>query len=243
MKQLKTFIDESLIKSYDTNKLKKQLRNKYDILDFYDYNSDDVHRFVISVSPEMFHSITDNAGFYKTIDLYGYIITEVKHIENKNVYDIHLEPNYGIKCNDFVYKQCKGILWHITPKRNESNIDKHGIKPFEGKTYRIFNKRVFFVCGELDVIKNIKHVINQLQLNSNDYVIYKINLFRHRSKPYNVNFYHDPSNPSNKCCVYGNAVFFPHLIEDKFTNINDVLCNIDVNVIERYNHRIIIRRI
>lgn len=239
MKLLRNYIKESLIKSYDTEKLKKYLKRKYRVIDFHDYDSVNVHRFVMTI--KNLNNVIDDVVFYKTIDLYGYVITEINYIKSLNVYDIHLEPNFGVKCNDFIYNQCNGIIWHVTSKTNEHNIDSKGIRPFEGTSYRIFNERTFFVCGETkeSIIENINCIMDQLRHRS--YVIYKINLCNHRSKPYNVNFYHDTSNPDNKNCIYSNAVFFPHLIERKYYDMEDIKNDLNQTVIERCGRKIIIR--
>lgn len=149
MKLLRNYIEESLIKSYDTEKLKKHLKRKYHVIDFHDYDSMNVYRFVMTI--KNLNNIIDDPALYKTIDLYWYTITEINYIKSLNVYDIHLEPNFGVKCNDFIYNQCDGIIWHVSSKTNEHNIniDKKGIRPFEGNNYRIFNERAFLFAEKL----------------------------------------------------------------------------------------------
>ena len=57
MKTLVKYIDESLIKSYDTEKLKKALNKKYKIDDFHDYKSksDEPKRFSLSVDEDLYN--------------------------------------------------------------------------------------------------------------------------------------------------------------------------------------------
>lgn len=222
MKTLKKSLEESLIASYDTDKLKAAITKKYGITEFHDHvsKSDNPHRFVLSVNKEMYGKLNADTAFFKLADFYGYTFTEVT--QYNGVYYIHLEPNFGKKCNNFVYDDCKGIIWHITDQENSKDIINDGITPFKGKSYRRFTERAFFCCGTTreEIVENIKATIKELGIKT--YIVYKIDLSRHRQKPYNVNFYYDPSAIDCKNHIYANAVFFPHLIEKKFYNIADI---------------------
>lgn len=237
MKTLVNYIDESLIKSYDTEKLKKALNKKYGIDDFHDYKSksDEPKRFAFSVDEDLYNRLMDDEGFFKLIDLYGYTLTEINCIDNK-IYDIHLEPNFGKKCNELVYDKCNGIVWHISKKKFEKYITYDGIKPRVGENYRVFSERVFLSCGETsqEIVDNVKFLLKQLAIPEGKYVIYKINLKRSHHHPYNVNFYYDPSEDDKHNFIYANAIFFPHLIVNEFHSIDEMkndLKKIDENLV------------
>lgn len=237
MKNLVDYIDESLIKSYDTEKLKKALNKKYKINDFHDYKSksDEPKRFAFGTDEDLYNKLMSDEGFFKLIDLYGYTLTEINCIDNK-IYDLHLEPNFGKKCNELVYDKCNGIVWHVSKKKFEEFVAKDGIKPRAGKDYRIFSERVFLSCGETsqEMVDNVKFLIKQLAIPEGKYVIYKIDLKRNRHHPYNVNFYYDPSEDDKHNFIYANAIFFPHLIVNEFHSIDEMqndLKKIDENLV------------
>ena len=237
MKNLSDYIDESLIKSYNTDKLKNALNKKYGIEDFYDHKSksDEPKRVALSVDKDLYNRLMDDEGFFKLIDLYGYTLTEINCIDKK-IYDLHLEPNFGKKCNELVYDKCNGIIWHVSKKEFEEFIVKDGVKPRTGENYRSFSERVFLSCGETskEIVDNVKFLIKQLAILEGEYVIYKINLKRNRHHPYNVNFYYDPSEDDKHNFIYANAIFFPHLIVNKFHSIDEMqndLKKIDENLV------------
>ena len=237
MKNLSDYIDESLIKSYDTEKLKNALNKKYGIEDFHDYKSksNEPKRFALSVNENLYNRLINDEGFFKLIDLYGYTLTEINCIDKK-IYDLHLEPNFGKKCNELVYDKCNGIVWHISKKKHKHAINKVGIKPYSGEDYRIFNERVFLSCGETsqEIINNVKFLLKQLAIPEGEHVIYKIDLKRNCHHPYNVNFYYDPSEDDKHNFIYANAIFFPHLIVNEFYSIDEMqndLKKIDENLV------------
>lgn len=213
-------------------KLKKALNKKYGIEDLHECKS---KGFTINVDEDLYNRLASDAGFFKLIDLYGYTLTEINCIDNKT-YDLHLEPNFGKKCNELVYDKCNGIVWHVSKKKHEPVINKVGIKPYPGEDYRIFNERVFLSCGETsqEIINNVKFLIKQLAIPEGKYVIYKIDLKRNRHHPYNVNFYYDPSEDDKHNFIYANAIFFPHLIINEFHSIDEMqndLKKIDENLV------------
>ena len=241
MKNLADYIEESLIKLYDTEKLKSVLKKKYDIIDFHDFEtkSDKPNRFVMTVSLETYEKLETDEGFEKLIDLCGYVPTEVRLAnEEGNIIDIHLEPNFGKKCNSLVYDKCDGIIWHVSRKKYKNAINDKGLIPFIGEKYRRFTERVFLSCGETsqEIIDNIQFLIEQLRLKEGDYIIYKIDLKRNKKHPYNVNFYYDPAEDNVHNFIYANAVFFPHLFVNEFESIDELrddLKKIDENLVLR----------
>lgn len=211
MKSLKEKINESLIMSYDSNKLIKKLNTYFKIEEIYKHKSkSDIQRFSFKISPEEFEKVYDEKLF-KILDFYGYYITEINYITNENKYVISFEPIFGKKCNDLIYKECNGIVYHVTKKKFISLIRKKGLIPMEGKLYRNFTERIFLSCGKdnEEIINNINAIISQI--TNNDYVILKINLNKHH---YNIDFYFDPSEDNIHNFIYCNAYFPPHIIEE-----------------------------
>ena len=138
-------------------------------------------------------------------------LKKVKEIKAENNQILRFEPIFGQKCNDLVYKECNGVIYHITDDRFIDKIRKKGLISFRNSNYRNFSDRVFFSCGKnkKEIIDNLKNVIKQLE--KINYHILKIDLNKYK---YNVDFYFDPSEDDKHNYIYANAYFYPHMIEE-----------------------------
>lgn len=229
MKTLTTFIKESLIKSYDHDKLINKIKNRYKdkIKEINILNSNsEVKSFSFSFDSKYVDDIDYDESLYKLLDFFGYYISEFKHINNEDIYLLSIEPLFSEKCTDFVKKDCKGIVYHCTSELSYKNyISKRGLTPKEGTTYRQFSERAFLFCGKdkKDIIDNVKKIIEQL--DKKDYTIIKIDVSK-----YNVDFYRDSyQNESDNNFIYANAVFHPSRITNigKLEDLEKHLPNID----------------
>ena len=214
MKNINNYIDESLTKSYDSNILIKKLKNKYKekINDIHIQKSkSNIQSFSIQFDEQYMYDIVYDESLYKLLDLFGYYVTEYKEIKTENNQILRFEPIFGQKCNDLVYKECNGVIYHITDDRFIDKIRKKGLIPFRNSNYRNFSDRVFFSCGKnkKEIIDNLKNIIKQLE--KINYHILKIDLNKYK---YNVDFYFDPSEDDKHNYIYANAYFYPHMIDE-----------------------------
>lgn len=214
MKTINNYIDESLTKSYDSNILIKKLKNKYKekINNIHIQKSkSNVQSFSIQFDEQYMYDIVYDESLYKLLDLFGYYVTEYKEIKTENNQILRFEPIFGQKCNDLVYKECNGVIYHITDDKFIDKIRKKGLIPFRNSNYRNFSDRVFFSCGKnkKEIIDNLKNVIKQLE--KINYHILKIDLNKYK---YNVDFYFDPSEDDKHNYIYANAYFYPHMIDE-----------------------------
>lgn len=214
MKNINNYIDESLTKSYDSNILINKLKNKYKekINNIHIQKSkSNVQSFSIQFDEQYMYDIVYDESLYKLLDLFGYYVTEYKEIKTENNQILRFEPIFGQKCNDLVYKECNGVIYHITDDRFIDKIRKKGLIPFRNSNYRNFSDRVFFSCGKnkKEIIDNLKNIIKQLE--KINYHILKIDLNKYK---YNVDFYFDPSEDDKHNYIYANAYFYPHMIEE-----------------------------
>lgn len=214
MKNINNYIDESLTKSYDSDILIKKLKNKYKekINNIHIQKSkSNVQSFGIQFNEQYMYDIVYDESLYKLLDLFGYYVTEYKEIKTENNQILRFEPIFGQKCNDLVYKECNGVIYHITDDRFIDKIRKKGLIPFRNSNYRNFSDRVFFSCGKnkKEIIDNLKNIINQLE--KINYHILKIDLNKYK---YNVDFYFDPSEDDKHNYIYANAYFYPHIIDE-----------------------------
>ena len=224
MKTLK----ESLIKSYDTNKLIDKIKKRYnDIEVTLNPSKSDESLFRIKFNNnDDYENFLEDIYIQKQLDFFGYYSTE----KLDNELSIFIEPNFGTKCTKFVYDNCNGLIFHVTFKKTYNKFIKgEGLKPFEG-TYRKFTERSFFICGETkeEIIDNIELIIKQKGYLKDDYVILMIDLNKHK---YNVDFYYDPSEDSWHNCIYCNA-WFPITYITEIKKLSDLEVNIDENLKE-----------
>lgn len=214
MKNINNYIDESLTKSYDPDILINKLKNKYKekINNIYAQKSkSNVQSFSIQFDEQYMYDIVYDESLYKLLDLFRYYVTEYKEIKTENNQILRFEPIFGQKCNDLVYKECNGVIYHITDDRFIDKIRKKGLIPFRNSNYRNFSDRVFFSCGKnkKEIIDNLKNIIKQLE--KINYHILKIDLNKYK---YNVDFYFDPSEDDKHNYIYANAYFYPHMIDE-----------------------------
>jgi len=220
MKNLK----ESLIKSYDTNKLINIIEKKYkDIrISLYPSKSNESLFYIEFNNKDDYNKFQIDQYIQKQLDFFGYYITEI----NNEQLVIFIEPNFGTKCTNFVYNECNGLVWHITSEEKYQLIKEQGIKPFIGnkKRYRYFTERIFLSCGENkdEIIDNIDFLIDQLSIKNP--IILLIDL--KDPKKYNIDFYYDPSEDNWHNYIYCNAWIPPKYIS-RINNIEDIKINID----------------
>ena len=229
MKDIKNHIEESLIKSYDTNKLIDKIKNKYKDIEVLLYPSkSNESLFSISFNDKNdYEKFLEDIYIQKQLDFFGYYITE--KIDKVNT--VYIEPNFGTKCTKFVYNECNGLIFHITNKSIfENKIKYKGLKPKIGniKKYRYFKERIFLICGKTidEIIDNIELIIEQKGYKKDDYIILMIDL---KENKYNVDFYYDPSEDNWHNCIYCNA-YFPYEYITEIKNITDIKANIDENL-------------
>lgn len=137
-----------------------------------------------------------------------------EEIRKRYIFKKYIYPN---EQNTLVYKECNGIVWHVTKNENLKSILHKGIYPKKDSNYRKFSSRVFFTCGKTrqEIFDNVKFIIEE-QLQFAKYNILKVDVNR-----YNVNFYYDTLNKKEHNCVYSNAIFYPNLITNIASNLND----------------------
>jgi len=225
MKNIKNHIEESLIKSYDTNKLIDKIKNKYKNINInlHPSKSDESLFYIEFNDKNDYENFLEDIYIQKQLDFFCYYITEKI---DKNL-SIAIEPNFGTKCTKFVYEKCNGLIFHITSKEKyDKFIKDKGLKPFEGKIYRKFSERIFFITGETinEIIENIEFINDQLNIKNS--VILMIDLKKNK---YNVDFYYDPSEDNWHDFIYCNA-WFPDKYIEKINKLSDIKVNINENL-------------
>ena len=159
----------------------------------------------------------DKDKFENILNTYKYIIHT--RIANKLI----LEPLVENNCNDYIYKDCNGIVFHLTDKENVNKILKVGLRPKYVKHETINNlkdkqhnnidyKGKIYVAAisDLSTVKyKIKEIKDKLFKNNNNVKVLKIRL------PNNIDFYKDNA-------MYDDISYFTYTpIDSKYIEITN----------------------
>ena len=157
--------------------------------------------------------LTQNYSASYVINEYLKSVNDVKTIESL------VENN----CNDYIYKDCNGIVFHLTDKENVNKILKVGLRPKYVKHETINNlkdkqhnnidyKGKIYVAAisDLSTIKyKIKEIKDKLFKNNNNVKVLKIRL------PNNIDFYKDNA-------MYDDISYFTYTpIDSKYIEITN----------------------
>lgn len=141
-------------------------------------------------------------------------------IKGKKCYKIRIEPIQSTNCDDYVYKDCDGILYHLTTKSSIPQILKQGLKMKGSKNaYRKIEDKVFFCCG--DTLEKLRQTLIKVGITKGYYDIEKSKFYNNAAilrinvKKYNVHFYEDPYyNKSKIGTIFSYAYFPPNMMEE-----------------------------
>ena len=150
----------------------------------------------------------------------SYIINEyLKSVNTTKTIETLFENNY----NDYIYKDCNGIVFHLTDKENINKILKVGLRPKYVKHETINNlkdkqhnnidyKGKIYVAAisDLSTVKyKIKEIKDKLFKNNNNVKVLKIRL------PNNIDFYKDNA-------MYDDISYFTYTpIDSKYIEITN----------------------
>lgn len=189
-----------------------------------DKSKSEISGVELKVSKDLFINKNDYDLFEQIIDKFMWFVSNIEGYENEeNDYlIIHILPIKGTKCTDFIFKECKGILYHITKKENIKKIEHTGLRAKSKNHTDMFNtNRLFFCCGKNidDIKETIKDVSKSKydKTDKNDLVVIKINI----SKLKYIEFYRDPTDYENSDSVFTFVNIPPKFIEGyiKYTNL------------------------
>lgn len=184
-----TWINE-MLESHDVKYLLKNLNKEFvnkgykaiKILTT-DKSKSEIFGVDLQIEKNLFINKNDYDIFEKIVDTFMWFVSDIDVYENKETdyLIIHILPIKGTKCTDFVLKECKGNLFHITLKSNLENIERTGLRGKSKNHSDMFRtNRVFFCCGKdiKNVKKSIEDIVNSKykEYQLDDLVVIKINI-------------------------------------------------------------------
>ena len=173
---------------------------------------------------KMYFEDKDIPDFCNELLIQNYSASYVINEYLKSVNDIKtIESLVENNCNDYIYKDCNGIVFHLTDKENVNKILKVGLRPKYVKHETINNlktkqhnnieyKGKIYVAAisNLSTVKyKIKEIKDKLFKNNNNVKVLKIRL------PNNIDFYKDNA-------MYDDMSYFTYTpIDSKYIEITN----------------------
>lgn len=155
-------------------------------------NFSDKHPSIQFIAPIQLESLIDEIRF--ELDLMMWCLTE--HWVEGGLLYLKIEPVQANQCNDYVYKDCHSIIYHLTDTAAANRILQSGLRnrghSYEKGEYRTIPSRTYFITGvDSDDVKSAITTVREsfgkaakLKLCS----ILKIDLTMYGK---NLEFYHD----------------------------------------------------
>ena len=225
------YIFENL-KSHDTEKLKKKLKEVFGekIEDFKDYNGKENKSFYLILSDKAniqdFYNISkrldadyDNIEkFNNILEFFNYYISYSEKKEDK--WTLFIEPRYS----DDITKELENNhvrLYHFTDSKSAESILKNGLRIKQSK-YREFPERIFLYASNKklddnieDICKFISKICNRSKLYQYGLSILKLNIY-HKG----INIYNDTAMKEKEAVFVYNNIPKEYIKEIKNKNIN-----------------------
>lgn len=140
---------------------------------------------------------------------------KVESVDGKDYITIVVDPIQAKECNDYVYKDCKGIIYHVPDQSKIDEIIQSGLRMKGSKnTYKFIVDRVYFICGENEdeIKRRLKRIFDDKSIYNDNPTIFRIDLNKNN---YNISFYEDPAY-KNRDAIYTYA-YFPSKMIDKIS--------------------------
>jgi CRISPR/Cas system-associated endoribonuclease Cas2 len=217
---LQNGVYETLLKSYDKDKLKQKI-NEFFGDEIFQYDMDDeVSSKMLVIKYKRDYGFVKTGKFKSLLNLFNYNITFINPSERL----VYLEPNVPDEMTKYVYETCNGIVWHITKNKSTfGNIIKYGLKP-KTASYRNYSERVFFIAGsgKDEIFKNIRKT-KDMFFGSDDHgslVLLKVDLKRFEKK---LRFFMDPTLKGMRA-IWTSEYIPPFCINEiKWSDVKDEL--------------------
>lgn len=154
-------------------------------------NFDDQHPTIQLIAPGQLENYIDELRI--ELDLMMWCLT--RHWMKCGLFMFQIEPIQANQCNDYVYKDCGGILYHLTSGMTAARILKSGLrhkgKSYESGDYRSFPARTYFIVGTDS--DNIKWAIDKVRESFGTGVLKLDTILRIDLTKYGkgLEFYHD----------------------------------------------------
>lgn len=172
---------ENLNNSYDPEELCKKIENQFEKYLAYKGTLVDNNSNIKSLSVfAKDESLKSNEDFKSLLNLYNFYISFYEK-RKEGYYEIYLEPYKPEEKTDYIYNDCKGIVYRYVDDNGLKRLNRHGLVPRHDKD-RYYPRYIFFVADNdkeklKDTLSKIQTDIKKLNLH-----LIKIDLNKYHNK-------------------------------------------------------------
>lgn len=182
-------IYENINKSYSSKELVAELINKYcdDIVKprFVETMKDNKNSFTIEINDK---ELINDEEFKSLLNFYNYYVSYCE--KRKNNYEVYIEPYKPEEMTDYIYDDCKGIVYRFINDNGLKRLNHHGLVPRHDNDR--YYPRYIFVVADKD--KNeLKETLSKVQreIKKTNIHLIRIDLNKYENK---LKFYKDPAS-------------------------------------------------
>lgn len=207
-------IYENINHSYSSKELLKKINSKfkdyiYDSSEV-DTNSKDNKSFGLYINND---ELIKNEEFKSLLNYYNYYISFCE--KRKGYWELYIEPYKPEEKTNYIYKDCKGIVYRIVNDNGLKRLNHHGLVP-RHDIDRYYPKYIFVVANSnKDKLKEILKLVQNDIKKTNLHII-QIDLNKYENK---LNFYIDTASVNYD--AYITREYIPKYC-CKEININDI---------------------
>lgn len=164
-------IYENIIMSYDSSELLEKIKNKFNE---YIYDGAEVNPSYKSNSIDLFisdKSLLNNEEFKSLLNFYNYYVSfcEERNYNDLIYYEIYIEPYKPEEKTDYIYNNCKGIVYRFVDDNGLKRLNHHGLSP-RYDIDRYYPKYIFVVADEdknklKETLKGVQQQIKKRNLH------------------------------------------------------------------------------
>lgn len=191
------------LQTHDYKLLQKKLEQYFgDKIEEFIDQVDESGIFAIRVNDEYLYR---DETFINLLNFFNYFLRE------RNGFRYVIEPIYSKNMDEWVYKNCNGIIYHFTDKDTAEKILKSGLR-IKGRTHSSFAypKRIYLYAPGFYLNSNntkkwmefAKQIINPFMVKKFGLSVLKIDLNRARKS--NISFYRDTAMGEDAIFTYNN---------------------------------------
>ena len=175
-----------LNKSYNPDELYQKLVEKFNVSNgIYAETNSNIKSFTFEVNNK---EIINNEEFKSLLNFYNFYVSFCENRNNK--YQVYIEPYKPEDKTDYIYNDCKGIVYRFVNDNGLKRLKNHGLSPRHDIDR--YYPRYIFVIADKDESR-LKDILSKVQqeIKKTDLHLIKIDLNKYENK---LRFYVDPAS-------------------------------------------------
>lgn len=183
---IENVVYENINNSYDPDELYQKLVKKFNVSNgIYAETNNNVKSFTFDIDNE---NLINDEEFKSLLNFYNYYVSFCEKRNNK--YQVYIEPYKPEEKTNYIYNDCKGIVYRFVDDNGLKRIENHGLAPRHDKDR--YYPRYIFVIADKDE-NRLKDTFFKVQreIKKNNLHLIRIDLNKYENK---LRFYVDPAS-------------------------------------------------